>query len=333
MSAGAGSVTVDKDGTAHIVQRSVPVPGTISAEAKAYLATSPFDGMPPLGPEDPFWILRPQLDAMMQTLGDYAIGAYGTGVEKTEIGGVPVAIVSPAGELRSSAKILVNLHGGAFVTGQGSVIEAVPVAAAMGLKVIAVDYRLAPEHPYPAALDDAVAVYKALLETHKPEDIVLYGSSAGGILTGQAIVRFRKEGLPLPCCVGIFTGAGDLTDLGDSVNIFNLMGFWGNKVLPTDHPASEVRAFLAGHDPADPAVSPMRGDLSFFPPSLMLSGTRDSLLSATSSFHRALRRAGAESDLFVFDAMPHAHWYAFHMPESQEAVAIMAAFFGKHLRL
>jgi acetyl esterase/lipase len=111
------------------------------------------------------------------------------------------------------------------------------------------------------------------------------------------------------------------------------MGFWGNKILPYHHRSSEIGAFLAGHDPKDPAVSPMRGDLSFFPPSLMLSGTRDCLLSATSSFHRALRRAGAASELYVFDGMPHAHWYAFHMPEAQEAVDIMAKFFLKHLAL
>lgn len=327
----SGSVTVAKDGTATIEGRVVPVPATISAEAQAYLATSPFEGMPPFEEGAPFWTMRPHIDAMLHMLGDYAAQHYGTGVEKLEIAGVPVAMVTPPGKLRSDKQILINLHGGAFVTSQGSLIEAIPVAAATGLPVVAVDYRLAPEHVFPAALDDVVAVYRALLDSYRPENIIIYGSSAGGILTGQAIVRLRKEGLPLPCCVGMFTGAGDLVDLGDSVSIFNLMGFWGNKVLPTDHPNSEVRAFLGGHDPADPAVSPMRGDLSFFPPSLMLSGTRDALLSATSTFHRALRKAGAASELYVFDAMPHAHWYAFHMPEAQEAVDIMAEFFLRHL--
>ncbi len=328
----SGSVSVAKDGTATIEMRVVPVPQTISEEAKAYLATSPFEGMPPFPEGEPFWTMRPHVDAMLHMLGDYAAQAFGVHIEKREIARVPTAIVSPPGELRSDTQILINLHGGAFVTSQGSLIEAIPVAAATGLPVVAVDYRLAPEHPFPAALDDTVAVYRALLETYRPEDMILYGSSAGAILTAQAIVRLEKEGLPLPACVGMFTGAGDLVDLGDSVNIFNLMGFWGNKVLPTDHPNSEVRAFLAGHDPTDPAVSPMRGDLGFFPPSLMLSGTRDALLSATSTFHRALRKAGRPSELYVFDAMPHAHWYAFHMPEAQEAVDIMAEFFLRHLR-
>ncbi len=324
------SITVEADGTARI-ERTVPVPTSISEEARAYLATSPFAGMPPLGAEQPFWELRPHLDQMMAMLGDYAVQAYGVTIEKKEIGGVPVAIAHPPGEARSPFQILINLPGGAFVTGQGSTIEAIPVAAAMGLPVVAVDYRLAPEHVFPAALDDAVAVYRALLESYEPEDIVLYGSSAGAILSAQAIVRFRKEGLPLPCCVGLFTGAGDLSDLGDTANIFNLMGFWGNKVLPPDHPSSEIRAFLGGRDPTDPDVSPMRGDLSYFPPSLLISGTRDTLLSATSSFHRALHRAGAEAELFVFDGMPHAHWYAFHLPESQEVYQIMTRFFSKHL--
>jgi acetyl esterase/lipase len=224
-----------------------------------------------------------------------------------------------------------NLHGGGFVMGSGSLVEAIPVAHLAKVPVIAVDYRLAPEHPYPAAVDDAVAVYRQMLDYHKPEQIGIYGTSAGGFLTGQTIVRLQREGLPLPACCGVFTAGADLTDLGDTAQIFTLMGFWGDPILPVDHPVSEIRAYIGGADANDPGISPIKGDLGRFPPTLLMSGTRDAVLSATASFHRALRRAGVPAELYVFEAMPHAHWYMLHIPEAQEAVEVMARFFLEKL--
>jgi acetyl esterase/lipase len=325
------SIQIDTDGTVHLGSLTIPVPKTVSPEAQAYLAMSPFgDAPPPEGPV-PMWAMRPQVDAMMRMMSEQAAEIYPVTIEEARFDNVRAAIVRPRDTAGNPKQILINLHGGGFVLGSGSLIEAIPIAGETGLPVVAVDYRLAPEHPFPAAADDVVTVYRALLETYAAKDIVLYGASAGAILTGQAIMRFRREGLPMPSCVGMFTGSGDLGDFGDTAHIFTLLGFWGQPLLPTDHSLSEVRAYLAGHDAKDPEVSPIYGDLTGFPPSLLVSGTRDALLSATSNFHRALRRAGAESDLFVFDAMPHAHWYTLHLPESQEAIRIMANFFRKHL--
>lgn len=131
----------------------------------------------------------------------------------------------------------------------------------------------------------------------------------------------------MPACAGIFSGGGDLIDFGDTAQIFTLNGFFGHPLFPLDHELSEVRAYLGGIDPCDPLVSPVRGDLSGYPPVLLLSGTRDAVLSATTNFHRALRRAGVDADLMVFDAMPHTHWYALHLPETLEALNAMAHFF------
>jgi monoterpene epsilon-lactone hydrolase len=325
-------IGIDADGTAHLGSWAVPVPKTISPEARAFLATPPFGDAPV--PPDPvaMWEMRPQGDAMLSMMSDEAAKNYPVTIEEVTIGGVRTHWVRPQDRVEAGrAKLLINLHGGGFVMGSGSLIEAIPVASATGIPVVAVDYRLAPEHSFPAAVDDVLTVYRTLLETHEARDIGIYGSSAGAMLTAQAIVRFEREELPLPACLGMFTGSGDLADFGDSASIFTLQGFWGTRMLPTDHAMSEVRAYLGGHDPKDPAISPIHADLRNFPPSLMITGTRDALLSATVNFHRAIRRAGAQSDLFVFDAMPHAHWYALHLPETSEAIDFMAHFFSRHL--
>jgi acetyl esterase/lipase len=255
-------------------------------------------------------------------------------IAEVEIAGVRCHLVRPpegAGE--RSGKVLVNLHAGGFVTGSGSLVEAIPVAARTDSTVIAVDYRLAPEHPYPAAVDDVVAVWRAVLEHHPAADVVLYGTSAGAFLTAQAIMRFRAEGLDLPACAGIFSGGGDLTDLGDSAAIFNFGGFAGDPIVPYsgDPQASDTDAYLRGADPADPLVSPVRGDLSHFPPTLLVTSTRDAILSSTALMHRALRRAGVDAELHVFEALPHGFWFHLGLPETHEAIDAMVRFFCAHL--
>lgn len=324
---------IDEDGSVQLGKGRVPVPGGVSAEARAFLATPPWAEPPdPDAERLPMWALRGFVDEQMKMIGDAALQHYPVDVEEIEIAGVRCHMVRPR-EIppENQGLTLMNLHGGGFVMGSGSLVEAIPIAHQAKIPVIAVDYRLAPEHPYPAAVDDAVAVYRTMLDYHRPDQIGIYGSSAGGFLTGQTIMRLEKEGLPLPACCGVFTAGGDLGDLGDTANIFTLMGFWGDLVLPVDHEISEIRAYLGGADPRDPAVSPIHGDLSRFPPTLLMSGTRDAVLSATASFHRALRRAGAEAELYVFEAMPHAHWYIFHLPEAQEAIGIMSNFFLRRL--
>jgi epsilon-lactone hydrolase len=328
------SYQIDERGGVAMGGRTVPVPRTVSSEAQAFLGTPPWGDAPPpaAGQPIPMWSLRGFVDQQMAALSAAARERYPVDIDEIEIAGVRCHHVRPHDMPPENAgKSLMNLHGGGFVMGSGSLVEAIPIAHAARVPVVAVDYRLAPEHPYPAAVDDATAVYRAMLDYHRADQIGIYGSSAGGFLTGQTLVRLQREGLPRPACAGIFTAGGDLTDLGDTAQIFTLMGFWGDPILPVTHELSEIRAYVGSADPADPAVSPIKGDLSAFPPTLLMTGTRDAVLSATASFHRALRRAGAEAELFVFEAMPHAHWYMLHLPEAQEAVDVMARFFLKHL--
>lgn len=234
---------IDTDGTVHLGTRIVPVPGTVSPEAQRFLATPPWPEPPPPWDQLPMWKMRKSTDALFGQLAELARRRHPVAIEETTIAGVRAHIVRP---LEAPAdrrdRLLINLHGGGFVLGSGSLIEAIPIAHLTRTPVIAVDYRLAPEHRFPAAVDDVLAVYRAVLADHDARHVGIYGTSAGGILTAQAVVRIERESLPPPACVGMFTMSGDMADYGDTARIYSLAGFWGEPVLPTDHAFSEAQA-------------------------------------------------------------------------------------------
>jgi acetyl esterase/lipase len=244
--------------------------------------------------------------------------------------GVPVHIVTPDGMPdRNKDKVLLNLHGGGFNSDSGSYTESIPIASYTGIKVVAVLYRLAPEHPYPAAVDDSVAVYKELLKTYKPDHIVIYGTSAGAILTAEVAARLKQLGLPLPAALGIFSGMGDFARAGDSVAMYALRGLTGH--LDPPDPTQHDGEYVGSADPKGPVLSPIYGDLHGLPPTLFVTSGRDLLLSGTANLHRAYLNAGVDARLVVFDALPHAFWYDPMLPEAIEANHTMADFFVKQL--
>ena len=326
-----GSYRID-NGVIDLGKVTLPIPDTVSPEAQAFLCGNPWGDVPDTDEHIPMWKTREATAAAFAMLDQFALSIWPCDIAETQVGGVRCHRVSRKDapeNLRS--KVMINLHGGGFVIGSGALGEAIPIAGETGVEVIAVDYRLAPEHPYPAAVDDIVAVYRAALESHAPQDIALYGTSAGGFLTAMAIMRFKAEGLPLPACCGVFTAGGDVAHAGDTFNYLTLGGFYGLVGLPLSDPMSERAVFLGDADTSDPLVAPIRGDLSDFPPTLLQSGTRDAVLSSAAMFHRALRRAGREAELYVWEAMPHAHWYNYQLPEAREALEVQARFFEKHL--
>jgi acetyl esterase/lipase len=229
-----------------------------------------------------------------------------------------------------SDRVLINLHGGGFNADSGSLSETIPVANLSGIKVIAVLYRLAPEHPFPAGLEDAVAVYKELLKTYAPGHIAIYGTSAGAILTAEVTVKLKQLNLPLPAATGIFSGMGDFSCHGDSVALYALNGFSGH-LDPPKQDMSDVQDYTTTTDLRDPVLSPVFADLHGFPPTLFVTSGRDLLLSGTTILHRAYLRAGVDAHLVVFEALPHAFWNTPELPETKEAHELMADFLSKHL--
>jgi len=323
------SATFDADGTAHIT-RVVPMPATISPEAQKWLASL---AQPPrrLGPET-LAERRARTDIWRAQDSAEARKIYPVNVEETSIAGVRTDIITPqaapplVNAEANRARVLINLHGGGFNSDSGSLIEGVPISNLAKIKVVSVYYRLAPENPFPAAVEDVVAVYKELLKTYKPQNIGIFGTSAGAILTGEVVVRLRQLGLPLPAALGIFSGLADFSRPSDSRQIYALSGLAG-ELEPLDSNNLPDDQYVGKTDRKDPVLSPLFADLRGMPPSLLVTSTRDLLLSDTAIFHRALLRAGTDAQLVVFEALPHAFWYHFQLPETKEALELMAKFF------
>ena len=318
------SATFDPDGTAHIT-RVVPMPSTISPEAQKWLASLAHSTPGPGNLAE----RRKRTDEWRVKQSAEARRLFTVNVESTTTAGVPTDILTPLETPASNRDlVLINLHGGGFNSDSGSQIEGVPIANLAKIKVVSVYYRLAPENPFPAAVDDVVAVYKDLLKTYKPHNVGIFGTSAGAILTGEVAVRLKQLNLPLPAALGLFSTLADYSRPADSQQLFTLNGFPG--ALEPQDPNRPIGEEYAGNtDRKDPVLSPIFADLKGMPPTLLVSSTRDLLLSDTALFHRALLRAGVDAQLVVFEALPHAFWYHFQLPETTEALNIMSKFFNE----
>ena len=323
----ADSSKIGPDGTAYIT-RVVPVPATVSPEAQKMLARVVSDAAAPQTLEQ----RRTGTDKWQAGAGVASKKLYPVDIAADTIAGVPVRVVTPltiSPDKRD--RVLINLHGGGFNSDSGSLTESIPIANLTGVKVIAVLYRLAPEHPFPAGLDDAVAVYKELLKTYKPARIGIYGTSAGAILTAEVTVKLKQLGLPLPGATGIFSGMGDFSSEGggDSIALYALNGFAGHLDPPGAAPRDTE--YAGSTSLKDPVLSPVYADVRGFPPTLFVTSGRDLLFSGTTILHRVYLRAGVDAQLVVFEALPHAFWNNPALPESKEADQIMAKFLGDHI--
>lgn len=249
-------------------------------------------------------------------------------IEPQTIAGIYTEIITPAAGVPpdNDDVVLINLHGGGFSVGArcSGQIESIPMAAMTGLRVVSIDYRMAPEYQFPAATADVVAVYRELLKTYQSSSIGLYGCSAGGVLTTQTVARLQREGLPSPGALGMFFGAAAFWTEGDSGAFRPL--FAGAPL----HSARDTLYFRDA-DPNDPAVFPLRSPemLARFPPSLLASATRDHALSSVAETHRSLVRQGVDAHLHVWDGLGHAFFFDPDLPQSREVYEIAARFFRR----
>ena len=302
------------------------MPDTVSPEAKKVIGRVQSDAVKPQSLAE----RRAATDAWQARAGKLSESLYPVHVADDTIAGIPVRVVTPLEiPAEKQDRVLINLHGGGFNSDSGSLTESVPIANLTQTKVIAVLYRLAPEHPFPAPVDDAVAIYKEVLKTYKPARVGIYGTSAGAILTGEVAVRLKQLGLPLPAALGIFSGLGDFDHFGDSAAMYALAGLAGHLDPPAKPPLDSE--YVGSTNPRDPVLSPLYADLHGFPPTLFITSGRDLLLSGTTILHRAFLRNAVDARLVVFDGLSHAFWNDPELPESKEADGIMARFFNEEL--
>lgn len=243
-----------------------------------------------------------------------------------QIGGVPVYDIQPPQLAGQGRGIVLDLHGGALVLGAGAIAQRMGAAMAqrLGRRVWSVDYRMPPEHPYPAALDDALAVYRQLLRHYTPQEVVVCGASAGGNLAAALVLRARDEGLPLPAGLILITPEVDLTESGDSFHTNAHLDAVLSPLMPVN------QLYAAGADLRHPYLSPLFGDFSRgFVPTLLTAGTRDLFLSNAVRMHRALRCADIPAELHLLDAASHTGFVG--APEAEEITLELRKFLAARL--
>src|SRR6516162_6806068 len=254
-------------------------------------------------------------------------------IEPSTMDGVKVFIVTPD-EIppENRNRLLIHIHGGCYVLfpGEAGATEAITMAGLEHFKVVSVDYRMPPEAYFPTAVDDVLTVLKAAEKTTDPKNIAIFGTSAGGALTLEVILRAKEKGVPVPGAISSGTPMSDVTKTGDSFYTNELVD---NVLVSRDGFCDAATVVYAnGHDLKDPLLSPVYGDMHGFPPTILTTGTRDLLLSNTVRSHRALRAAGVEAQLEVYEGQSHAHYlFDDRLPETAVAFGEIAAFFDRHL--
>jgi acetyl esterase/lipase len=328
----AATAAIAQDRT--VPARLLPVPTDVSPQMQAIVSRP----------------IPPNFDVVPRTLGEWGAlqAAYNNAVaqsvsglqerlrvrvEERQMAGVTVYEVTPdrvAHENRD--RLLIHIHGGCYVLGGGlaATAEAVIMAGIGHYKVISVDYRMPPVAYFPAAVDDLVAVWRDALQAYPAKRMAVFGSSAGGALTLEMVLRLKQLNLPLPAAIAPGTPMADLTGAGDS---FATNAFVDNVLVSRDgacDPAAQL--YANGHDLKDPLLSPIYGDVHGFPPAILTTGTRDLLLSNTVRMHRKLKDAGVEAELNVFEAMSHGNFAVDDTaPETHQAFGDIAKFFDRHL--
>jgi acetyl esterase/lipase len=341
------AVLVDADGTVHLPPLAVPLSSYLSPQARAgtaayfrFLQTPASELF--MRPPEPASLAeqRRQFAEHYRPVLERVKQLYPTQSAAATLGGVRVDVITPAAGIAAGNKdrVLINLHGGGFSMGAQtmSALESIPVASLGRIKVVTVDYRQALEYKFPAASEDVATVYRELLKTYRPQSIGIYGCSAGGFLTAEAVAWIQKEHLPAPGAIGIFCASASGWFGGDSRYLaLPLIGIKTTSQVATQrHPSVPDRAYFSEADLNDPLVVPMNSPsvMARFPPTLLITSTRDNAMSSVVHTHAQLIKLGVEADLHVWEGLPHS-FFTFEpdFPESREVWDVVVRFFDTHL--
>ena len=241
-------------------------------------------------------------------------------------------------------RVLISIHGGGFVAGARSFshTESIQVAHLGQIKVVSPDYRQAPEYEHPSAIEDVVDVYNALLKDYEAANIGIYGCSAGAMLTAQTIAKLLQDDLPLPGAIGLFCAGAPITmdgvpgafKMSNGESAYIVQAQSGNPRPKDSLISTRVSGYFRNVKTIDPLVAPGDFDdvMSKFPPTLLISGTRDFAMSAVIATHQRLTKLGVDADLHIWEGMGHAT-FAFNprLPESDEVHSVIVRFFERHL--
>lgn len=271
-----------------------------------------------------------QMRGAYERLGSMFSAPEGTRNEPVDAGGVHAEWVC-AGGVGDAAPILMYLHGGGYVIGSISTHRHLlgHLSAAVGARVLGLDYRLAPEHPHPAALDDAVAAYRWLLtEGHSPSRIVIAGDSAGGGLAVATLVALREAGDPLPAAAALLSPWADLAAEGESIHARAAL----DPMVQREGLLEMAARYVAGSDPKTPLCSPIHADLKGLPPLLVHVGTRETLYDDSTRLVAKAKEAGVEVTFEPWEDMIHVwHFFAPMLPEANDANLRIGEFFREYL--
>ena len=244
--------------------------------------------------------------------------------EPVSVSGVPAEWIAAPGAVQD--RVILYLHGGGYVIGSINTHRAMiaRIARASNARALAIDYRLAPEHPFPAAVDDATAAYKWLLaEGYEPGKIVIAGDSAGGGLTLAALVALRDSGVPMPAGAVPISPWTDLEGTGESVRSRAAK----DPMVTQSNLAESAKQYYGAHDPKDPLVSPLHANFRGLPPMLIHVGDAEILLDDATRVAERAKQAGVDVELEVWDDMIHVwHVFAKLLPEGQQAIDKIGKF-------
>jgi acetyl esterase/lipase len=344
------TVVINSDGSVTIQNAVIQLSGLLSGGGrKVLMRITPTEGpgapVPvPTGISDMAEVRRVYNENLKPNI-DHMREVFPVDVEETTINGISAAIVTPKGGVpaRNKNRLFLNGPGGGFRTGVrgNGLLISIPVAATLGVKVVTITYRQAPEYRFPAASDDLLRVWDYFTKTYKPANIGMVGCSAGGSLISQTTALLIKQARPTPGVLGVYCaglGSGSAGDSGflATLSVTNVP----QRALQSGAPSGGAAArgpagpsYMDSADRSDFAVNPLVDEklLAKWPPTVFFTASRDMAASGALQSYRTLVRLGIDSQVMVFDGLYHGFMTNPDFPEAQEGYRIAAAFFDRHL--